>query len=110
VPKLLQKALLEHGVAAERISIIPEEAVAVDAALREGRPGDLVLIFADAITRSWKQVIQFRPDAAALPSERTRISEPEMAMAGVAPLMDDKRREFVRDTRGVRMARAEMDD
>src|SRR5215210_4957134 len=110
VPKLLQKALLEHGVAAERISIIPDEAAAVDAALREGRPGDLVLIFADAITRSWKQVIQFRPDAAALPSERTRISEPEMAMAGVTSSMDDKRREFVRDTRGVRIARGEMDD
>jgi cyanophycin synthetase len=110
VPKLLQTALLEHGVDAERISIIPEEPLAVDAALREGRPGDLVLIFADAITRSWKQVIQFRPDAAALPSERTRISEPEMAMAGLVPLMEDKRREFVRDTRGVRIARAEMDD
>ena len=110
VPKLLQKALLEHGVDSDRISIIPEESLAVDAALREGRPGDLVLIFADAITRSWKQVIQFRPDAAAAPSERTRISEPEMALAGVAPLMDDKRREFVRDTRGVRMARGEMDD
>jgi cyanophycin synthetase len=110
VPKLLQKALLENGVAAERISIIPEEALAVDAALREGRPGDLVLIFADAITRSWKQVIQFRPDAAALLYERTRISEPEMAMAGVAPIMEDKRREFVRDTRGVRIARAEMED
>ncbi len=110
VPKLLQKALLENGVEAERISIIPEEALAVDAALREGRPGDLVLIFADAITRSWKQVIQFRPDAAALPSERTRISEPEISMAGVATMMDDKRREFVRDTRGVRIARGETDD
>jgi cyanophycin synthetase len=110
VPKLLQKTLLEHGVDADRISIIPEEAMAVDAALREGRPGDLVLIFADAITRSWKQVIQFRPDAGALPSERTRISEPEMAMAGVTAMMDDKRREFVRDTRGVRIARGEMED
>jgi cyanophycin synthetase len=110
VPNLLQKALLEKGVAADRISIIPDEAEAVDAALREGRPGDLLLIFADAITRSWKQVVQFRPDAEALPSERTRISEPEMAMAGVTTLMDDKRREFVRDTRGVRIARGEMDD
>ena len=110
VPKLLEKALLEHGVAADRISIVPDEAAAVDAALREGRPGDLVLIFADAITRSWKQVIQFRPDATAAPSEGTRISGPEMALAGVATPMEDRRREFVRDTRGVRIARAEMDD
>src|SRR5918998_5363257 len=110
VPKLLQKTLLENGVAAERISIIPEETLAVDAALREAEAGDLPPIFAHAVTRSWKQVIQFRPDSAAQPSERTRISEPEMAMAGVAPVMEDKRREFVRDTRGVRIARAEMDD
>jgi hypothetical protein len=33
-----------------------------------------------------------------------------MAMAGVASIMEDKRREFVRDTRGVRIARAEMED
>jgi cyanophycin synthetase len=110
VPKLLEKALLEHGVSQDRISIIPEEQLAIDAALREARPGDLVLIFADAITRSWKQVIQFRPDAAAQPVERVRVSGVEPVLAGVAAVADDRRREFVRDTRGVRMARPEMDD
>ena len=49
---------------AEQISIIPDEQEAIDAALRMGRPGDLVLIFADALTRSWKQVIKFRPEGA----------------------------------------------
>jgi cyanophycin synthetase len=27
-----------------------------------GQPGDLLLIFADALTRSWKQVIKFKPE------------------------------------------------
>ena len=70
-----------------------------------------MLIFADAITRSWKQVIQFRPDAAARPAERPRISRPEMvpAMAEPAIELEDRRREFVRDVRGVRLPR-EADD
>ena len=41
----------------DAISIIPDEQEAIDAALRMGRPGDLVLVFADALTRSWKQII-----------------------------------------------------
>ena len=111
VPELLQKALLAHGVPADHITIIPEEHLAIDAALREAQVGDLLLIFADAITRGWKQVIQFRPDAATpQTSERARISRPEPVLAGVATLMDDRRREFVRDSRGVRIARVESDD
>jgi UDP-N-acetylmuramyl tripeptide synthase len=52
------------------ITIIPDEQQAIDAALRMGAPGDLLLssaIFADALTRSWKQVIKFKPDAALEP-------------------------------------------
>ena len=30
-----------------------------------GRPDDLLLVFADALTRSWKQIIKFKPEAAA---------------------------------------------
>jgi hypothetical protein len=43
------------------ISVIPDEQEAIDAALAMGRPGDLLLIFADALIRSWKQIIKFRP-------------------------------------------------
>jgi cyanophycin synthetase len=122
VPNLLRDALLEHGTEAEQILVIPDEQAAVDAALREAEAGDLVLIFADAITRSWKQVIQFRPDAAARPADRPRVSRPEAALALMQepaaaqpadrPLvLDDRRREFVRDVRGVRLPRAvEADD
>jgi cyanophycin synthetase len=110
VPELLREALLSHGVPADQITIIPEEQIAVDAALREAEPGDLLLIFADAITRSWKQVIQFRPDAAPQAAERPRISRPEPVAAMAVPLLEDRRREFVRDSRGVRLAREEHDD
>ena len=114
VPHLLRDALLEADVPPERIVVIPDEQAAIEAALCEAQPGDLVLIFADAITRSWKQVIQFRPEATSRLIDRTRVPEqpaaaPAAARATVAP-GEDGRREFVRDGRGVRLAREEQAD
>jgi cyanophycin synthetase len=110
VPLLLRDALLAHGVSAEQILVIPDEQTAIDTALREARPSDLVLIFADAITRSWKQVVQFRPEAPARAPERPRTSRPEPAVpAVVAPVLEDARREFVRDSRGVWLPRESED-
>ena len=110
VPLLLREALLANGVAADRILVIPEEPAAVEMALREAEAGDLLLIFADAITRTWKQVIQFRPDAAPRVVERARSSRPEPVVAVAAEGQEDHRREFVRDSRGVRIAREELED
>ncbi|HEX3235847.1 MAG TPA: cyanophycin synthetase [Gemmatimonadales bacterium] len=115
VPHLLRDTLLQAGVAAERIAVIPDEQAAIDAALREAQPGDLVLIFADAVTRSWKQVIQFRPEAPNRPIDRTRaaVAEPVAVPAAPSPVPapgEDGRREFVRDGRGVRLAREEQAD
>jgi cyanophycin synthetase len=110
VPNLLREALVAHGTPPEAISVIPDEEAAVDEALREARPGDLVLIFADAITRSWKQVIQFRTGGDGRPAERVRTSKPEPVLAGLEPALAEERQpEFVRDLRGVRLRR-EGDD
>jgi cyanophycin synthetase len=110
VPRLLREALLANGVSSDQIEVIPDEQTAVDTALREAEAGDLLLIFADAITRSWKQVIQFRPDAAPRLVERPRVSRPEPVLATTVPSLEDHRREFVRDSRGVRLAREEHSD
>ncbi len=50
-------ALLAAGVPQSAISVIPDEQAAIDAALRMGQPGDLLLVFSDALVRSWKQII-----------------------------------------------------
>ena len=71
-----------------------------------------MLIFVDAITRSWKQVIQFNPAGGdGRPFERVRTSRPEpvLAMAEPAP-GEERRRELVRDMRGVRLPRGRADD
>jgi cyanophycin synthetase len=65
VPRIQARALKDKGVPDSAISIIPDEQEAIDAALRMGQPGDLMLIFADALVRSWKQIIKFRPEGAA---------------------------------------------
>jgi cyanophycin synthetase len=109
VPRILAKALLARGVPEAAISIIPDEQAAIDASLRMGQTGDLVLIFADALTRSWKQVIKFRPEGA--PPTKARVPEalvqapPPLAAAEPAHDLEG----LIRDERGVRFAR-ESDD
>ncbi|MGB7737984.1 MAG: cyanophycin synthetase [Steroidobacteraceae bacterium] len=60
VPKLQAAHLQSCGVPASAISIIPDEQEAIDAALNMGQPGDLLLIFADALIRSWKQITKYK--------------------------------------------------
>jgi cyanophycin synthetase len=80
VPQLIAGVLREQGVPDAAIQIIPDEQEAIDAALRMGQPGDLLLIFGDALTRSWKQVIKFKPEGAAASGAATT------AVAAAAPL------------------------
>ena len=61
MPKLLRDALIAEGVAPEAITIVEEEDKALDAALEQAQPDDLVLYFCEAITRCWKQIIHFTP-------------------------------------------------
>jgi cyanophycin synthetase len=111
VPRILARALREAGVPEAAIAQIPDEQEAIDAALHMGRAGDLVLIFADALVRSWKQVIKFRPDGAApaRAAEAVAATAPPPptgeAAADAAVELDG----LVRDERGVRLGREEAD-
>jgi cyanophycin synthetase len=64
VPRLQAGALRAAGVPEGAISVIPDEQEAVDAALNMGEAGDLLLVFADALVRSWKQITKFKPASA----------------------------------------------
>ncbi|MDE3127225.1 MAG: cyanophycin synthetase [Gemmatimonadota bacterium] len=63
VPRLLREGLRSAQVADDRIAVIPEEHRAMNAALHLARPGDLLLLFADDLARTWDQVVEFRPSA-----------------------------------------------
>ena len=109
VPRILARALRDQGVPEDAISLIPDEQDAIDAALRMGRPGDLVLIFADALVRSWKQVIKFRPEGAPPPrADATASTMPAVPVETVGESLADFDG-LVRDERGVRVGREEAD-
>ena len=65
VPRIQAEALRAAGVSEAAISLIPDEQEAIDAALRMGQTGDLLLIFADALARSWKQITKFKSSGTA---------------------------------------------
>jgi cyanophycin synthetase len=92
--------------------VIPDEQEAIDAALKLGKPGDLVLVFADALTRSWKQVIKFHPEGG--PTEKSK-PKPKPAVpaelhgeSGADGGFDASRlgsmEGLIRDERGIRIA------
>jgi cyanophycin synthetase len=83
VPDLLRKTLLENGVSADQIEVIPNEADAVDAALKLGAVDDLLLVFGDNIARTWKQIIYFNR-----PQESADSAEPAATPAQTQPSTD----------------------
>ncbi len=111
VPLIMSRRLRAAGVAAEAIETIPDEQEAIDAALRMARPGDLLLVFADALVRSWKQIIKFRPEgapaarpAAAAPAPAVEIDEPVFDESSFAAMGG-----VVRDERGLHLPRESED-
>lgn len=125
VPLILKSALLENGVPEDAISVIPDEVEAVDAALKMADTGDLLLIFGDDISRTWKQIIYFnRPPESAVQTEDATPEalvtsamaagdEPADPLAEATPVPDAPRLpesvmleglRVVRDDRGVRLA------
>ncbi len=68
VGSLLRQGLLENGFPAERIApdVLSEED-AVQRALEEAKPTDLLVIFGDKLDRTWNQIVSFgRPEAPAI--------------------------------------------
>src|SRR4026209_848651 len=87
VPRMIATALIGEGVLNKQISIIPDEQEAIDAALNMGQPGDLLLVFADALVRSWKQITKFRPAGAPEPQARgaAPVPSPPLCETSIEP-------------------------
>ncbi|TXI41518.1 MAG: cyanophycin synthetase, partial [Mycobacterium sp.] len=71
IPKLMRAALIAEGVSPDAITIVEKENEALDAALSQAQPDDLVLFFCEAITRGWKQIVHFTPNFPATGPEPT---------------------------------------
>src|SRR5215469_3707461 len=110
VPRIQAAALKAAGVPEAAIAVIPDEQEAINAALEMGQPGDLLLIFADALVRSWKQIIKFKPAGTAPPAPVT--PPPQLletganggARVGEAAALNVSLEGLIRDERGVHFA------
>jgi cyanophycin synthetase len=101
VPTMLRDVLMAEGVAEDRITLFPTEVEAIDAGLAAAREGDLLVVFADELARSWKQIIYFRK--AEREAMAVQPAGPERT-AGFDHLIADGDT-LIRDERGVRLAR-----
>jgi cyanophycin synthetase len=107
VPVMLKNQLLESGISADRIEVIPDEQEATSRALEISEAGDFVLVLGDSIKRTWKQIIYFNSGA--------RIEDATKKAPAVVDLPDldefsfDEGFEIISDERGVRIAREEGD-
>jgi cyanophycin synthetase len=91
--------------------VIPDEQEAIDAGLGMSEAGDLLLIFADALVRSWKQVIKFKPNGVpeTRAPENTPAPQSQPAVPVEAAFIPSEWDGVVRDERGIHLSR-EQDD
>ncbi len=103
VPRILRDELVERGVSASAARAIPDEQEAVDAALRLAEPEDLVVIFGDAIARTWKQIINF--DSAGKRPQAKPVTWQPTPLPDLPDIGPEDGQSLIRDERGVRIAR-----
>lgn len=107
IPQMFRAEFLKNGISEDQISVIPNEEAAVAASLEMAQPGDLVIIFGDSSARCWKQIIYFNaPDK----SEPATPSSAGLQSAVPFEEMIDGDSSMVRDARGVRLARDDVED
>jgi cyanophycin synthetase len=108
IPQLIRQYLLELGIDDANITVFAEEEPAVEHALNDAEEGDLLVITADDLTRTWKQIINFNTgetsEKATIPG--TKVFVQEKAKRFVL----DQDEELIIDERGVRLASSEPED
>ena len=107
VAVMLKNKLLEDGVAADRIEVVPDEQEANRHALEMAAPGDLLLILGDNTRRTWKQIIYFNSGAHSDGPATKSVTPVDLPDITGFELADDL--EIISDERGVRIAREEGD-
>jgi cyanophycin synthetase len=105
VPRMLRDQLLANGIEDSAIELIPDEATSVARALEMAREGDLVVIFADDVRRSWGQVIQHEGDDVVTGSGEEAKQANSFVEEDPEAFSLDPGARLVRDERGVRLAR-----
>jgi cyanophycin synthetase len=107
VAVMIKNKLLEEGISADQIEVIPNEQEAVSRALEMADTGDLILVLGDHIKRTWKQIIYFNSGARAEDAGKKVTATIDLPDIGGFEMHADI--EIISDERGVRIARDEGD-
>jgi cyanophycin synthetase len=107
VAVMIKNKLLEEGIAADQIEVVPDEQEATTRALEIAEPGDLILVLADAIKRTWKQIIYFNSGARV--EDAPKRSSVSIELPEIDDFNFDDDLEIISDERGVRIAREDGD-
>jgi len=112
VAKIMRDTLKANGVPEGAIETVLDEQKAVEFGLKSALPGDLLVVFADQIPRTWKQIIYFKPELSGLAEGRPTLTDaPNAALLGLpgGEEFSPSEVELVTDGRGVFMAAEESD-
>ena len=107
VAVMLKDKLLEEGVHADAIEVVPDEQEATSHALEIANTGDLILVLGDNVKRTWKQIIYFNSGAHG--EEVTTKAPVPIDLPETEDFTFDAGVEIISDERGVRIAREEAD-
>jgi cyanophycin synthetase len=112
VPLLLKKGLMDAGVKEKNIQIVASEIEAIEYGLSHALENDLLVILADDIKRSWKQVIHFKSSSKeAAKEELAKITKPIKLKSNLSEELNKIiRGGLVSDGRGVRIATTPDDE
>jgi len=103
VAVMLKNKLLEEGISADCIEVVPDEQEAISNALRMAGLGDLILVLADNTKRSWKQIIYFNSEAKGDEAAKAPTVTIDLPQTDEFSFDDDV--EIISDERGVRIAK-----
>ncbi len=110
VPKMLADQLIAGGVDASTIEIVPDEVLSVEKALDMAQEGDLVVMFADDISRSWNQVIHYEGDGSIVSGSKDTKAANSFVEEDPQAFSLEAGARLIKDERGVRLARDEESD
>jgi cyanophycin synthetase len=110
VPEMLRQRLLEKGIDPTSVEVIADERPAVDRGLEIAGEGDLLVVFGDDIVRCWKQIIHFNSGEASPGRTETASASLSLVSEDPAAFMLEPGEELIRDERGVRIARQDVED
>jgi cyanophycin synthetase len=102
---------MKLGVSESAIETLHDEQKAVEHGLKSSQAGDLLMVFADQIARTWKQIIYFKPDAK-VSVQRANLGENPAAVVASLPGIEEFSGvdvELKTDGRGVYVAVEEAD-